>query len=65
MNINDVVANLMCTTAPMGGWKESGIGARFGGDEAMRKYCRLETVVEPKQMMWMALRRPRRVARDR
>ncbi len=87
VNINDVVANLMCTTAPMGGWKESGIGARFGGAEGMRKYCRMETVVEPrfklgsgvnyyssspkaaarmsKQMMWMALRRPKRVARDR
>ena len=87
MNINDVVANLMCTTAPMGGWKESGIGARFGGAETMRKYRRIETVVQPrikvgsgvnyyssspkaaarmaKQMMWMALRRPRRVARDR
>ncbi len=33
VNINDVVANLMCITAPMGGWKESGIGARFGGAE--------------------------------
>ena len=87
VNVNDVVANLMCTTAPMGGWKESGIGARFGGAEGMRKYCRMETVVEPrikigsganyyssspkaaarmsKQMMWMALRRPKRVARDR
>ncbi|HEY7054619.1 MAG TPA: aldehyde dehydrogenase family protein [Mycobacterium sp.] len=87
VNINDVVANLMCITAPMGGWKESGIGARFGGAEGMRKYCRIETVVEPrikigaganyyssspkaatrmaKQMMWMALRRPKRIARDR
>ncbi len=87
VNINDVVANLMCTTAPMGGWKESGIGARFGGAEGMRKYCRIETLVEPrikfgaganyyssspkaltrmnKQLTWMALRRPRRVARDR
>jgi acyl-CoA reductase-like NAD-dependent aldehyde dehydrogenase len=87
VNVNDVVANLMCTTAPMGGWKESGIGARFGGADTLRKYCRVETVVEPrvkfgaganyyssspkaaarmaKQMMWMALRRPRRIARDR
>jgi acyl-CoA reductase-like NAD-dependent aldehyde dehydrogenase len=86
VNVNDVVANLMCTTAPMGGWKESGIGARFGGAEGMRKYCRIETLVEPrfkfgaganyyssspkaasrmnKQLSWMALRRPRRVARD-
>ena len=48
VNINDVVANLMCTTAPMGGWKESGIGARFGGADGMRKYCRQETVVTPR-----------------
>src|SRR5689334_97986 len=31
VNVNDVISNLMCTTAPMGGWKTSGIGARFGG----------------------------------
>jgi acyl-CoA reductase-like NAD-dependent aldehyde dehydrogenase len=45
VNINDVIANLMCTTAPMGGWKASGIGARFGGADGLRKYCRVETVV--------------------
>ena len=48
VNINDVISNLMCTTAPMGGWKASGIGARFGGAEGLRKYCRIETVVEPR-----------------
>jgi acyl-CoA reductase-like NAD-dependent aldehyde dehydrogenase len=48
VNINDVITNLMCTTAPMGGWKTSGIGARFGGAEGMRKYCRVETVVGPR-----------------
>jgi acyl-CoA reductase-like NAD-dependent aldehyde dehydrogenase len=48
VNINDVVANLMCLTAPMGGWKSSGIGARFGGAEGMRKYCRQETVTTPR-----------------
>jgi acyl-CoA reductase-like NAD-dependent aldehyde dehydrogenase len=48
VNINDVIANLMCTTAPMGGWKASGIGARFGGPEGLRKYCHIETVVEPR-----------------
>lgn len=48
VNINDVISNLMCTTAPMGGWKTSGIGARFGGADGMRKYCRQETVVEPR-----------------
>ncbi|MBO0681478.1 aldehyde dehydrogenase family protein [Mycolicibacterium sp. S2-37] len=48
VNINDVISNLMCTTAPMGGWKASGIGARFGGQEGLRKYCRIETVVAPR-----------------
>ncbi|MGV0836695.1 aldehyde dehydrogenase family protein [Mycolicibacterium thermoresistibile] len=48
VNINDVISNLMVTTAPMGGWKTSGIGARFGGPEGLRKYCRIETVVEPR-----------------
>ena len=48
VNINDVVANLMCTTAPMGGWKASGIGARFGGADGIRKFCRQETVVVPR-----------------
>ena len=48
VNINDVIANLMCTTAPMGGWKTSGLGARFGGAEGLRKYCRQEAVVAPR-----------------
>jgi len=48
VNINDVISNLMCTTAPMGGWKASGIGARFGGAEGLRKFCRAETVVVPR-----------------
>ena len=38
----------MCTTAPMGGWKTSGIGARFGGADGIRKFCRQETVVAPR-----------------
>jgi acyl-CoA reductase-like NAD-dependent aldehyde dehydrogenase len=48
VNINDVIANLMCLSAPMGGWKTSGIGARFGGADGMRKFCRVETVVAPR-----------------
>lgn len=48
VNINDVISNLMCTTAPMGGWKASGIGVRFGGFEGVRKFCRQETVVVPR-----------------
>jgi acyl-CoA reductase-like NAD-dependent aldehyde dehydrogenase len=48
VNINDVISNLMCTTAPMGGWKTSGIGARFGGADGVRKFCRQEAVVAPR-----------------
>jgi len=48
VNVNDVISNLMCTTAPMGGWKTSGIGARFGGADGLRKFCRQETVVVPR-----------------
>ena len=48
VNVNDVISNLMCTTAPMGGWKTSGIGARFGGVDGIRKFCRQETVVVPR-----------------
>ncbi len=48
VNINDVISNLMCTTAPMGGWKTSGMGARFGGAEGIRKFCRQEAVVSPR-----------------
>src|SRR4029077_21292709 len=47
VNINDVISNLMCTTAPMGGWKTSGIGARFGGAEGLRKFCRQKAVEAP------------------
>ena len=48
VNVNDVISNLMCTTAPMGGWKTSGIGARFGGADGVRKFCRQETIVVPR-----------------
>ncbi|MDT5339485.1 MAG: hypothetical protein QOD90_4990 [Mycobacterium sp.] len=48
VNVNDVISNLMCTTAPMGGWKTSGIGARFGGADGLRKFCRQEAIVSPR-----------------
>lgn len=45
VNINDVIINMMAATAPQGGWKTSGVGARFGGPAGLRKFCRAETVV--------------------
>ncbi|MCH9668057.1 MAG: aldehyde dehydrogenase family protein [Actinomycetia bacterium] len=48
VNVNDVISNLMCATAPMGGWKNSGLGVRFGGAEGLRKFCKQEVVVAPR-----------------
>ena len=48
LTVNDVLANLFSVTLPHGGWKESGIGARFGGEAAIRKYCRAKAITTPK-----------------
>jgi betaine-aldehyde dehydrogenase len=48
VNVNNVLANLSATALPHGGWKESGIGARFGGEAAIRKYCRTKAITSPK-----------------
>lgn len=47
VNVNDVLSNLFSYTLPHGGWKESGIGSRFGGEAAIRKYCRTQAVTSP------------------
>lgn len=51
VNINDVIANLFSFALPMGGWKDSGIGARFGGAAAVRKYCRQTAITRPRLPM--------------
>jgi hypothetical protein len=33
---------------PFGGWKQSGIGLRFGGAEGLLKYCRQQSVTTEK-----------------
>ncbi|WP_405151143.1 aldehyde dehydrogenase family protein [Nocardia salmonicida] len=47
VNINDSIANLFSFVLPMGGWKQSGVGARWGGAAGIRKYCRQQAVTEP------------------
>jgi acyl-CoA reductase-like NAD-dependent aldehyde dehydrogenase len=42
--VNDSNANYLALEAPMGGWKQSGIGVRHGA-EGLRKYCRRQTIV--------------------
>lgn len=53
VNVNDVVVNLNQVALPMGGWKGSGLGARLGGAQGLRKFCRVQAITEPR----LALRR--------
>jgi len=48
VNINDAFANLFSFALPMGGWKDSGIGARWGGAAGIRKYCRQQAITVPR-----------------
>ena len=43
--INDVLMNYFVVEAPLGGVKASGLGVRHG-PEALRQFCRLQTIVE-------------------
>ena len=43
--INDVLMNYFVVEAPLGGVKASGLGVRHG-PEALRQFCRLETIIE-------------------
>jgi acyl-CoA reductase-like NAD-dependent aldehyde dehydrogenase len=44
VNLNDMFVNVFSIPLPQGGWKESGIGARLGGANGLRKYCRPQSV---------------------
>ncbi|WP_216894369.1 aldehyde dehydrogenase family protein [Nocardia alni] len=58
VNVNDVMANAFCVAVPMGGWKQSGMGARFGGRAGILKYCRAQAITAPRlpapsdEVMW-------------
>lgn len=58
VNINDVFANMFSFALPMGGWQQSGVGARWGGADGVRKYCRKKAITVPilptqeKELMW-------------
>ncbi len=69
VNVNDVMSNGFAMDIPMGGWKQSGIGARLGGPAGLRKYCRAQAITSPriptqsKELLWYpASRRRARVA---
>jgi acyl-CoA reductase-like NAD-dependent aldehyde dehydrogenase len=52
MNVNNALANVFQIPLPMGGWKHSGLGHRFGGADMVRKYMRQQAVVDE----WMSLK---------
>ncbi|WP_368680269.1 aldehyde dehydrogenase family protein (plasmid) [Rhodococcus opacus] len=58
VNINDIYSNMFSFALPMGGWKESGVGARWGGASGILKYCRQQAITAPriptqqKELVW-------------
>jgi len=44
VSVNNALATILQFPLPFGGWKQSGIGMRFGGAEGMMKYCRSQAV---------------------
>jgi acyl-CoA reductase-like NAD-dependent aldehyde dehydrogenase len=46
VSVNNTVIATFQTPVPMGGWKQSGLGTRFGGANGVLKYCRQQSVVE-------------------
>jgi len=51
VNVNDVMMNLFQFPLPFGGWKDSGIGYRFGGRGGMLKFCRQQAYVSERVKM--------------
>lgn len=43
--VNDALVSYFCVEAPLGGTKQSGLGVRHG-PEALRQFCRVETILE-------------------
>ncbi|MFE7801673.1 aldehyde dehydrogenase family protein [Nocardia sp. NPDC057440] len=65
VNINDVFSNLFNFALPMGGWGQSGVGARWGGAYGVRKYCRQKAITKPilptqqKELLWFPYQMPK------
>ncbi|OCB17821.1 aldehyde dehydrogenase family protein [Mycobacterium intracellulare] len=57
VSVNNALVATFQMPIPMGGWKSSGLGTRFGGAAGVLKYCRQQAVVEerftPKsELLW-------------
>jgi acyl-CoA reductase-like NAD-dependent aldehyde dehydrogenase len=44
VSVNNAMATIFQFPLPFGGWKESGVGSRFGGADGLLKYCRRQSV---------------------
>ena len=44
VSVNNAMATIFQFPMPFGGWKQSGIGVRFGGSAGMLKYCRPQSI---------------------
>ncbi|AKK26877.1 aldehyde dehydrogenase family protein [Mycobacterium sp. EPa45] len=51
VSINNALVATFQLPLPMGGWKNSGLGTRFGGAQGVLKYCRQQSVVEERIAM--------------
>ena len=57
VSVNNALVATFQLPIPMGGWKNSGLGSRFGGAQGVLKYCRQQSVVEERmslksELMW-------------
>ncbi|WP_099023944.1 aldehyde dehydrogenase family protein [Mycolicibacterium palauense] len=46
VSVNNALVATFQLPVPMGGWKNSGLGTRFGGAQGVLKYCRQQSVVQ-------------------
>jgi acyl-CoA reductase-like NAD-dependent aldehyde dehydrogenase len=69
VNLNNALVNLFHFNLPQGGWKQSGLGSRFGGAAGLLKFCRTQAVVSDrlstKELYWFptSARRGQMIAR--
>ncbi len=66
VSINNVMTNVFQLRVPFGGRRESGMGARHGGAEGIRKYCVAKPIIEERlslksELYWY----PTRASRSR
>ena len=57
VNVNNVMTNVFQLSVPFGGRRHSGMGARHGGADGIRKYCWSKSVIEerfnlPSEIYW-------------